>query len=147
MFIILPYLFYYYLKGKEQQRYQLRIGWALLHDSIWGDRKVWNDYDIFEMDINYYSTNWWSFVYIIIYLYRKIDEATRSFLKEKSGEVYHENVLKDSIVIGFTPRQLELRANDALNMDENEMWENLANMKNQKLFYMWYLIPISVVPN
>ena len=57
-------------------------------------------------------------------------------MKEKSGEVYHENVLKDSIVIGFTPRQLELRAKDALNMDENEMWENLANMKNKKSYYM-----------
>ena len=57
-------------------------------------------------------------------------------MKEKSGEVYHENVLKDSIVIGFTPRQLELRANDTLNMDENEMWENLANMKNKKSYYM-----------
>ena len=73
---------------------------------------------------------------MIIYRYRKIDEATRSFLKEKSGEVYHENVLKDSIVIGFTPRQLELRAKDALNMDENEMWENLASMKNKKSYYM-----------
>ena len=49
--------FYYYLKGKEQQRNQLWIGWALLHDSIWGDRKVWNDYDIFEMDINYEIDN------------------------------------------------------------------------------------------
>ena len=57
-------------------------------------------------------------------------------MKEKSGEVYHENVLKDSIIIGFTPRQLELRAKDALNMDENEMWENLANMKNKKSYYM-----------
>ena len=55
---------------------------------------------------------------------------------EKSGEVYHENVLKDSIVIGFTPGQLELRANDALNMDENEMWENHASMKNKKSYYM-----------
>ena len=55
---------------------------------------------------------------------------------EKSGEVYHESVLKDSIIIGFTPRQLELRAKDALNMDENEMWENLANSKNKKSYYM-----------
>ena len=55
---------------------------------------------------------------------------------EKSEEGYHENVLKDSIIIGFTPRQLELRAKDAMNMDENEMWENLANMKNQKSYHM-----------
>ena len=55
---------------------------------------------------------------------------------EKSGEVYHESVLKDSIIIGFTPRQLELRAKDVLNMDENEMWKNLANMKNKKSNYM-----------
>ena len=55
---------------------------------------------------------------------------------EKSGEVYLESVLKDSIIIGFTPRQLELRARDALSMDENEMWENLANMKNKKSYYM-----------
>ena len=55
---------------------------------------------------------------------------------EESGEVYHESVLKDSIIIGFTPRQLELRAKDALKMDENEMWENLASMKNKKSYYM-----------
>ena len=55
---------------------------------------------------------------------------------EKSGEVYHANVLKDSIIIGFTPRQLELQAKDALNMDEDEMWESLANMKNKKSYRM-----------
>ena len=83
-----------------------------------------------------YNYNTDIYIYIFISGYRKIGEAARSFLVEKFGDVYHENVLKDSIIIGFTPRQLELRAKDVLNMDENEMWENLANMKNEKSNYM-----------
>ena len=55
---------------------------------------------------------------------------------EKSGEVYHESVLKDSIIIGFTPRQLELRAKDALNMDENEMWKSCKHEKSEIILYV-----------
>ena len=67
--------------------------------------------------------------------HRKIEQYTKEFLKEESNsnDIDDQNILRDSVIIGFTPKEIERRALSSL-LDDNEesMWNKLLNVQKHK---------------
>ena len=63
--------------------------------------------------------------------YSKIEQYTKEILKEDKNnlnETINENILRDSVVIGFTPKEIEKRTlTSLLKDDEESMWNKLLN--------------------
>ena len=45
-------------------------------------------------------------------------------------------VVEDSVIIGFTPNEIEKRALDALSLVDTENWNNFANKQTTKTKHM-----------
>ena len=67
--------------------------------------------------------------------FRKIEQITRELLKEENNEKENTNlnILKGSVIIGFTPKQIEKRTLSSLLEDNEEsMWDKLLNIQANK---------------
>ena len=69
--------------------------------------------------------------FLKISFYRKIEQYTKEILKEEKNnidETINENILRDSVVIGFTPKEIERRTlTSLLEDDEESMWNKVLN--------------------
>ena len=73
-----------------------------------------------------------------ISFYSKIEQYTKEILKEEKNninETINENILRDSVVIGFTPKEIEKRTLTSLLEDDEESMWNKA-LKAQKNNHM-----------
>ena len=64
--------------------------------------------------------------------FRKIEQITRELLKEENNEKGNTNlnILEGSVIIGFTPKQIEKRTLSSLLEDNEEsMWDKLLNIQ------------------
>ena len=66
-----------------------------------------------------------------ISFYSKIEQYTKEILKEEKNninETINESILRDSVVIGFTPKEIEKRTlTSLLEDDEESMWNKVLN--------------------
>lgn len=68
-------------------------------------------------------------------VFRKIEQYTKEILKEENNSkaIDDQNILRDSVIIGFTPKEIERRTLSSLLYDNEEtMWNKLLNVQNHK---------------
>ena len=86
---------------------------------------------IIDRYLIYYQTSLLFLSIFKISFYSKIEQYTKEILNEEKNninETINENILRDSVVIGFTPKEIEKRTlTSLLEDDEESMWNKVLN--------------------